>query len=171
MGEGALAEAGPYLQEALITFDHFDHPAKCWLATQAHADLGGVALLQGDLDAAQQHLGRSLSSATGNRSLDASRFALPFVARLLAQQGQTERAVEIYALASRYPYVANSRWYQDLVGQYMESVGASLPPEVREAAQARGRARDLSATAEELATTLNLDISETVASRSDQLSP
>ena len=36
---------------------------------------------------------------------------------LLADQGENERGVELYALASRYPFVAKSRWFEDVVGQ------------------------------------------------------
>ena len=38
-----------------------------------------------------------------------SLFGLVAAARLLADAGENERAVELYALASRYPFVANSR--------------------------------------------------------------
>ncbi|MBN1935279.1 MAG: HEPN domain-containing protein, partial [Anaerolineae bacterium] len=71
-------------------------------------------------------------------------------ARLLAEQGQAECAVELYALVSRYPYVADSRFYHDMVGQRIATAAATLLPQVREAAEARGRARDLWATAREL---------------------
>ena len=76
--------------------------------------------------------------------------ALPVVALLLADQGQAERAVELYALAWRHPVVSNSRWYEDIAGRELAAVAALLPLEVRTAAQARGRARDLWATAQEL---------------------
>ena len=69
---------------------------------------------------------------------------------LLADRGEVERAVELYALASRYPYVANAQWFEDVAGRHIAAVAASLPPEVVAAAQERGRARDLWATAEEL---------------------
>ena len=85
-----------------------------------------------------------------HRSFFAWLYVLPFVARLLAEQGQAERAVEIYALASRYPYVANSRWFGDLVGQRIAEAAATLPAEVVAVAQERGRARDAWATAQEL---------------------
>jgi hypothetical protein len=76
--------------------------------------------------------------------------ALPPVALLLADAGEVERAVELYALASRYPYVANSRWFEDVVGKPVSAVATSLPQEIVATAQERGRARDLWATAEEL---------------------
>ena len=76
--------------------------------------------------------------------------ALPVVALLLSGEGDIERAVELYALASRYPHVANSRWYEDVAEVHITTAAAGLPPEVVTAAQERGRARDLDATAQEL---------------------
>ena len=80
---------------------------------------------------------------------------LPAKSLILADQGDPERGVELYALASRYPYVANSRWFEDVVGKHIASAAASLPPDVVAAAQKRARARDLWATAEELLDELN----------------
>ena len=77
-------------------------------------------------------------------------YALPAIALLLADQGKKERAVELYALASRHPFVANSRWFEDVAGNRIGAVAATLPPEVAAAAQERGRARDLEATAKAL---------------------
>ena len=68
----------------------------------------------------------------------------------LADEGQKVRAVELYALASRYAFVANSRWFEDVAGKHIAAVAATLPPEVVAAAQERGKARDLWATAEEM---------------------
>ena len=76
--------------------------------------------------------------------------ALPAMVLLLADQGQAERAVELYALVSRYPFVANSRWFEDIAGKQIAAVAATLPPEVVAAARERGRARDLEATVAEL---------------------
>ena len=75
---------------------------------------------------------------------------LPAIALILADQGKKERAVELYALASRYPLVANSRWFEDIAGQHIAAVADTLPPEVVAEAQERGRARDLEATVKEL---------------------
>jgi hypothetical protein len=76
--------------------------------------------------------------------------ALTGMALLLADQGDIERAIEIYALALQNGHVANSRWYEDVAGRYIATVANTLSPEVVAAAQARGRARDLWATAKEL---------------------
>ena len=77
-------------------------------------------------------------------------FALAATSLLLADQGKKERAVELYALASRYPFVANSRWFEDVAGRHIAAVAATLPPDMVAAAQERVRARDLDATVAEL---------------------
>jgi hypothetical protein len=72
------------------------------------------------------------------------------MALLLANQGKKEQAVELYALLSCYPYVANSPWFEDVTGRHIAAVAATLPPEVVAAAQERGRAGDLWTTAAKL---------------------
>jgi hypothetical protein len=73
---------------------------------------------------------------------------------VLADQGARERAVEAYTLVLRYGHVAHSRWFADIVGSPMTAVVAALPPATAARAQARGRRRDLEATAKELLTEL-----------------
>lgn len=79
---------------------------------------------------------------------------LPAVSLWLVDQGRTEKATEVYALASRYAHVANSRWYEDTVGQHITAALAGLPPDVAAAAQARGRSADLWETAAQLSVEL-----------------
>jgi hypothetical protein len=88
-------------------------------------------------------------------------FTLPGIALLLADRGHEERAVELYALASRYPVVANSRWFADVVGRPIGAIAAALPPDVVVAAEERGRARDLDATVAELLVELDGVTTET----------
>ena len=60
------------------------------------------------------------------------------------------RSAEVYGLASRYPFVANSRWFEDVAGRHIAAVAATLPLDVIAAAQEHGRARDRDATVAEL---------------------
>jgi hypothetical protein len=76
--------------------------------------------------------------------------ALPGVALWLALTGQIVRALEVWALALSLPFVVNSQWYADVVGQRVEAAALALRPAAREAARERGRALDLWATAEAL---------------------
>jgi hypothetical protein len=68
----------------------------------------------------------------------------------LVSEGQVEHAVELYALASRYPMVAKSRWFADVVGRQIATAADTLPAGRVAILQNRGRARDLEVTAAEL---------------------
>jgi hypothetical protein len=102
---------------------------------------------------AQQYLGQGVRSAIRIGDAFALWNALPAWALLLAEQNLPERAVELYALAPRYPYVANSAWFAAVAGPPIAAAAATLPPQIVAAAQERGQARELWATAEELLVT------------------
>jgi len=114
------------------------------------AVLGVAARGLGDVAQAQHHLCEALRVAGDIGDFWPLMLALPAAALLLADRGEQERAVELYALASRYPFVANSQWFEDVFGRHIAAVAAALPPEVVAMAQERGRARDLDATVAEL---------------------
>ena len=95
-------------------------------------------------------LSAALGWAAEHPSSETLTAGLPLAALLLADAGQPERAIELHALAWRYPRIANSRWFYDIAGQELEALAASLPPAVAAAAQERGRALDLFTTAQEL---------------------
>jgi len=79
----------------------------------------------------------------------------------MADEGEAERAIELYVLASRHPFVANSRWFEDVIGQHIAAVARTLPPQVAATAQERGRGRDLEGTVEKLL----IDLARTVRSQ------
>ncbi len=114
------------------------------------ANLGPAVLGLGEIARAQQHLVEALGIASSIQLKTAVLCALASTALLLAASGQPERAVEVYALASRDPLVANSRWFEDVVGVQVTAASAALPPDVVTAAKARGKARDLNGTLTEL---------------------
>jgi len=108
----------------------------------------------GDTPGAWQHLCQALELAAESGVVSPLLWALPAMALLLAAEGESERAVELYALASRYPFVAQSRWFEDVVGQQIAAAAATLPPEQVAIAEKSGRTRDLEATTVELLTEL-----------------
>jgi predicted ATPase/DNA-binding SARP family transcriptional activator len=104
-----------------------------------------VARGSGDLPQAREHLSQALRVAERVHDYETFMFQVIVVAAmalLLADEGLHERAVEVYAMASRHRLVANSRLVVDLAAQ--------LPPDTAAAAQARGRARDLKAAMADL---------------------
>jgi hypothetical protein len=117
---------------------------------EARATLAYVALGLGRRSQAREHLSRGIQPTAKSKYRDAALLSLPAMALLFLDEGAPERAVELYALASRYPYVANSRWFEDVAGKEIAAAAESLPPDVVARAQERGRARDLWATMEEL---------------------
>ena len=70
-------------------------------------------------------------------------FALLAAAWLAAVDGDPVRAIELYALASRYRFVSNSCWFEDVVGKYIQTTAKALPSDFVYAARKRGRALDL----------------------------
>lgn len=115
----------------------------------AHAQIfaGYIARSLGQRTVAQHYFFQALQSTDVHNGFLTLLFVLPGIALLLADAGETERAIEIYAQIADVPLVANSQMRWDLAGAHLASVAATLSPEVASAAQARSRADDLWATA------------------------
>jgi tetratricopeptide (TPR) repeat protein len=108
---------------------------------------------------AEQHLCEAVQMALeGVTPWFTLMYALPGAALLLADRGSVERAIEVYSLALCHPYVANSQWFEDVASKHIVAAAATLPPDVVAAAQERGRAQDLWATAEELLSEFRADL-------------
>jgi hypothetical protein len=114
------------------------------------ASLGLVARGLGDPDEAHRYLAEALRTAAGIGAFLPLLFALPLAALLLADQGQIERAVEVYALAVRYPFVANSEWVEAVFGRPLATIAADLSAAQVAAAQERGQNREAWSTVAEL---------------------
>ena len=143
----AYAKAQRLLQESAAIFEEIGQRHELsWVL----ALLGVAARGLGELSRAQHYLYEALRTATETGTLLSLMLVLPAMALLLSGRGKKEQAVELYALASRYPFVANSRWFDDIVGRHIAAVAATLPLDLVAAAEERGQARDLEATAAEL---------------------
>jgi predicted ATPase/DNA-binding SARP family transcriptional activator len=108
------------------------------------------AFRRGDLRAMGGYLLRSLQIAVGAENFLSLLDIFPAVALYLLGQGETYFALEVYALASRYAYVANSRWFEDVAGCHIEAAKADLTADMVAKAETRGKDRDVWATASEL---------------------
>jgi predicted ATPase len=143
----AYTEAGERLRESVITFQQIGQQHEL---AMAQASLGYAERALGQSWKAERHVSAGLRIAHKLGVFRPLMLALPASALLLADLGQVERAVELYALASRFPFMSNSCWFEEVAGQHIAVLAATLPPEAVAAAQARGRARDLDATVAEL---------------------
>jgi tetratricopeptide (TPR) repeat protein len=146
IAEEAYAEAHKYLTESLEIL----RETQILELSDALATLGFAARGLGQISRAEQYLAEALRTASEIQTSFPLTTALPAVALLLADQGEKEKAVELYVLASRHPRVANSRWFEDIAGRHIADVAASLPPDEVAAAQERGKTRNLEATVAEL---------------------
>lgn len=108
------------------------------LSSQACAACG-----LGQLDAARNLLHEALLLAVKTRHHNMALLGITAMVVLLISEAKVERAVELYAMISRYPHVANSRWFGDVVGKPITGAVETLAPHVIRAAQARGSGIDL----------------------------
>jgi tetratricopeptide (TPR) repeat protein len=148
------AEAGQYLRTSMVIFNGLSERN---LAGQALAWLGYAELGMGDLVQAQKVLVEALQIANTLAMQMPIMIALPALVLLMAAQGKTVRASELYALAMRYPIIATAQFVTDVVGAQMTQIARSLPPEVRTSAEERGRSLDLAATVAELIAEVGTD--------------
>jgi predicted ATPase/DNA-binding SARP family transcriptional activator len=147
LAEESYAEAQRLLEESVAVYRETENPddiARA-LAVSAYAARG-----LGQVAQARAHVASALRTVIEIQGPMPLLYGLPALALLLADEGEGERAAEVYAIASRYPLVAQSRWFEDVVGSHIAAVVASLPLDVLAAARDRGQARDPEAAVPEL---------------------
>jgi predicted ATPase len=145
--ESGYAEAQLWLQESTAIFREVGQKDQL---SAALASLGYSTRALGDLAGAHQYLVEALQTALEIGAFIPLLFTIPLAALLAADRQEKKRAVELYSLASRYSFVANSRWCQDVFGQQISNVTASLPSDEVAAAQELDGMQDLWTTAKEL---------------------
>jgi tetratricopeptide (TPR) repeat protein len=147
VAQGAYTEAQRLLEQSASMYGEQGERHAEGLAC---AGRGLAALGLGQPALARGHLREALRAAAETLAWPTAVAALAGTALIVAGEGAPTRAVELYALASRYPYVGNSRFWEDVVGRHIAAATATLPQDVVAAARERGRARDLGATVAEL---------------------
>jgi tetratricopeptide (TPR) repeat protein len=155
LAQEMYAEAHQFLQESLSKAGQAGDPLY-WalpLANLAYVERGQGHSLQ-----ARRHLQEALQVILEKEIIELFWYSLPIASLLLADQDEKAQAIELYNFALQNPFVANSRWFEDIAGRHIAAIAATLPPEVVEAAQARGRARDLWETASELLAELEAEL-------------
>ncbi|MFN2138254.1 MAG: tetratricopeptide repeat protein [Candidatus Promineifilaceae bacterium] len=144
--EGDLSQARAYLSQSADLLSELKYVYQ----GLSRANLSTELYAQGNNQEARRHLVRALQSAIEFGSMTPVMYSLPVAALLTANEGQTERAIELYGAARQFAHITNSRWFAKVVCQKLDEVRASLSPDVAAAAEARGRELDLWQTASEL---------------------
>ena len=132
---GNIVDAEHFLQRS---FDVLGEIQPITQTTYHHPMLGIVSLNLNKPDQAKKHIWNGLNIGMQISSAMVHLYSLGAAALYLAEQGNLEGAVEIYALASRYPEIANSQWQKDVVEGPLNKLVASLPPDIAAQAQQRG---------------------------------
>jgi tetratricopeptide (TPR) repeat protein len=145
--QGYHAEAADLLQQSSAAHRRLQIQGRL---QDVLASEGCAAYARGQTHAARGCLVEALQTALRDRLWFTAVRGLPLAALDAAGQGQAAAAVELYALASSVPHVANSTWFGDVVGRRVAEAAQVLTTVEVCAAQERGRTRDLWQTIEEV---------------------
>ena len=140
-------EAQLFLDEAAADFDEI-RPWDDWGWGMTLLVLAACRL--GRSDQARELVTRALQVASEVGKAIPAYWIFATAALYLAEQGNCEQAVGMYALVSCHPLVAHSKWLAFLIGQHIDAAAATLPEKVTVGAEARGRNRDTRAAVSEL---------------------
>jgi tetratricopeptide (TPR) repeat protein len=147
LAEGTYSEARHLLQESATLLREIGQGYELALALM---ELGHAERALGRPVQARRCLREGLRAIAHIEAHASSLYSLSLASLILADQGEVERAIELYALAMRHPAAANSRYWEDAAGKHIAAMAATLSPEIVARARARGRTRDLTATVAEL---------------------
>ena len=142
---GEHAEASRFYQESLaIRREIGDRLGTAYCLNS----LGQIAIDLGDERAAKSSLQEAVRTATAIQVIPAILEGLGGVAKLLANTGKKERAVELATLVLHHP--ASPKLTKDRAGRLLARLESDLSPEIIAEAQAGGRARKLEEVADEI---------------------
>ncbi|MCL4831345.1 MAG: tetratricopeptide repeat protein [Caldilineaceae bacterium] len=116
----------------------------------AYVDCAYPALALADWDAARRMLVAGLDTTQRCQAHHYACLALPAVALLFAMQAQWEKAAFVNGAIQCHPCLTGSRWYATVALDRLAELLAPLSPDVRSAAEARGRAMALPELTDEL---------------------
>ena len=137
---GTAADARAALAESVVIHRQTQYDERLYGVLTS---LGLAAFALGDTRAGQACLAETVAAvADEHLSFTVARVLLLAVLAALARD-EVETAVELYALAASTPHVANSRWYDAVIGEPVRAASARLPADTVRAAQARGASLSL----------------------------
>ena len=149
LGEVALA-TGAFAEAEQVLTESAEAAGPHTSDRHKHGQLGMLGLaargLGRPVEAAQRLRSTLSPTRSGPQWFLGHMVTLVGLSLLYADEGNAVRAVELFSLASRYGYVADSRWFEDIVGSTITAAEAELSPEALRVARQRGAALDLDDT-------------------------
>jgi tetratricopeptide (TPR) repeat protein len=122
--------------------------------------MGLLAAIDRQLDDAWDNLGTELESAIERKDILALANSIALGAFLKSIQGDASSALELYALAQQSPFVANSKWFDDIMGRGIDLAAQSLEPERVREARLRGETISIFEGAAELVSEIRVIASQ-----------
>ena len=147
VAQGEYNQAHDYFQKFVDIQKEIGNPDE---QTAEVGAMGGVYLQLGNPQLARQNLYEAMQLIVDFKGIWGASWTLPWVALYLAKRGDIERAVEVYAMASKLPMVANSKWFPEVVEKEIVASCVNLSPEAIAAAKDRGKKADIFATVADL---------------------
>ena len=145
--EMAYDKAQTDFEESLRLYQIVQGDAYTFLALSG---LGFVTCCRGDLDQSNHYFVELLTEGLKRKDFLWVLLALPGMSLYLLKRGKEEQALTVWAQALCQPHIANSPFYEDMVGQLVREETADFPPHIIEEAQANGRSQDIWHMAESL---------------------
>jgi tetratricopeptide (TPR) repeat protein len=143
---GSLDAAGRYLKEGMTLCPTRLVGTGLYVAGNGLYQ-GLLAAGQGKHASAWAYLQTELEAAVARKATLALSNIIAVAAYIKTIQGEVVSAMELFALAQQNSFVANSIWYEDVVGQKIALAAQRLAPETVRAARLRGKELDLWETA------------------------
>jgi predicted ATPase/DNA-binding SARP family transcriptional activator len=140
LGNESYSEVEILAREAVAIYRDKQNPERLAISLTL---LGITSLQLGRVMESQRYIQEALGISITHRTILPLLLALTVTAKLLLEENEVEKAIELYALALLDPMVANSKWWRDAVGQHIEDAAASISAEDSKAVRARGRKLDL----------------------------
>ena len=109
----------------------------------AYAGLALAEFMLGAFDQAWQHNLTALKLLSKFPHFFWMFYALATAALLLTHRGREIQAIEVYSLISRYNFVANSKWFDDVFGHHLEAIANNLPADDVDSARIQANSMDV----------------------------
>jgi predicted ATPase/DNA-binding SARP family transcriptional activator len=126
--------------------NYFSQVVQRYRSMQFAGELGmafsGLALAHcaaGQAEAARDNLREALLIVEKTHNMAAVYMGWPAVVLYFVRYRPLEKALLMHRLASRIPFLHNSRWYADIIGSEMEAKWQALSPEQQEAIDASAK--------------------------------
>lgn len=145
--QGETEQAQAEFEESLRLYQVVQGDAYTFLALSS---LGLLKCYCGELDSSCRYFIELLTDGLKRKDFLWILTVLPGMTLYKLKRGNSEQAFMIWAQAMSHPHVANSQFYNDIVGKVVQKAAIDLPRHIIDAAETNGRSQNIWQMAESL---------------------